>query len=164
MTISQLMANYTPSATFAGVANNDDFVLAIDCTPDGDAASEAAYTVVQGGITGVDAQLNPETDEKTYIRQGKATNKVATQRTFNVSGDRMHGDDFQDFALAHAMKFGTGQKVIRPYVYFSLLTGKGETGTASIIVNSDGSGDAGSTAEIDIDIMATAAPGEYTYS
>ena len=76
----------------------------------------------------------------------------------------MHGDEFQDFALSFAIKFGTGQKVIRPYVYFSLLTGEGEKGTASIIVNSDGSGEAGSTAEIDIDIMATAAPAEYTWN
>lgn len=163
MTISQLMAGFTPSALFAGVATNDDFVLAIDTSPEGAGTDPDTFTVVQGGISGVDAQLNPETDEKNYIRQGKATTKTATQRTFNLSGDRMFGDDFQDFALAHAVKFGTGQKVVRPYVYFSLLTGVGEKGTAAIIVNSDGSGDAGNTAEIDIDIMATAAPGEYTY-
>ena len=163
MKLSALMAGYTPSAEFAGVANNDDFVLAVDI---GDTSSETVgnYVVVQTGVSAVDAQLSPETEEKTYIRAGKATTKTATQRTFNLSGDRMHGDEFQDFALSHAIKFGTGQKVIRPYVYFSLLTGEGEKGTASIIVNSDGSGEAGSTAEIDIDIMATAAPTKYTWS
>ena len=163
MKLSALMAGYTPSAEFAGVATNDDFVLAIDI---GNTASETVgnYVVVQTGVSAVDAQLSPETEEKTYIRAGKATTKTATQRTFNLSGDRMHGDEFQDFALSHAIKFGTGQKVIRPYVYFSLLTGEGEKGTASIIVNSDGSGEAGSTAEIDIDIMATAAPTKYTWS
>lgn len=163
MKLSALMAGYTPSAEFAGVATNDDFVLAIDIA---DTASESVgdYVVVQTGVSAVDAQLSPETEEKTYIRAGKATTKTATQRTFNLSGDRMHGDEFQDFALSFGIKFGTGQKVIRPYVYFSLLTGKGEKGTASIIVNSDGSGEAGSTAEIDIDIMATAAPAEYTWN
>lgn len=163
MKLSALMAGYTPSAEFAGVATNDDFVLAVDI---GDTASETVgdYVVVQTGVSAVDAQLSPETEEKTYIRAGKATTKTATQRTFNLSGDRMHGDEFQDFALSHAIKFGTGQKVIRPYVYFSLLTGKGEKGTASIIVNSDGSGEAGSTAEISIDIMATSAPTEYTWN
>lgn len=163
MKLSALMAGYTPSAEFAGVATNDDFVLAVDI---GGTASETVgdYVVVQSGISAVDAQLSPETDEKTYIRAGKVTNKTATQRTFNLGGDRMFGDEFQDFVLSHAIKFGTGQKVIRPYVYFSLLTGKGEKGTASIIVNSDGSGEAGSTAEIDIDIMATAAPAEYTWN
>lgn len=163
MKLSALMAGYTPSAEFAGVATNDDFVLAVDI---GDTASENVgnYVVVQTGVSAVDAQLSPETEEKTYIRAGKATNKTATQRTFNLSGDRMHGDEFQDFALSFDIKFGTGQKVIRPYVYFSLLTGEGEKGTASIIVNSDGSGEAGSTAEIDINIMATAAPAKYTWS
>lgn len=163
MKLSALMAGYTPSAEFAGVATNDDFVLAVDI---GGTASATVgdYVVVQTGVSAVDAQLSPETEEKTYIRAGKATTKTATQRTFNLSGDRMHGDEFQDFALSFDIKFGTGQKVIRPYVYFSLLTGEGEKGTASIIVNSDGSGEAGSTAEIDIDIMATAAPAKYTWS
>ena len=162
MKLSALMAGYTPSAEFAGVATNDDFVLAIDIS-EGVAEQPANYVVVQSGISAVDAQLSPETDEKTYIRAGKVTNKTATQRTFNLSGDRMFGDEFQDFVLSHAIKFGTGQKVIKPYVFFSLLTGAGEKGTASIIVNSDGSGDAGASAEIDIDIMATAAPEAYTW-
>ena len=163
MKLSALMAGYTPSAEFAGVATNDDFVLAVDI---GGTASGTVgdYVVVQTGVSAVDAQLSPETEEKTYIRAGKATNKTATQRTFNLSGDRMHGDEFQDFALSFDIKFGTGQKVIRPYVYFSLLTGEGEKGTASIIVNSDGSGEAGSTAEIDIDIMATSTPVKYTWN
>lgn len=163
MKLSELMAGYTPSTSFEGVATNDDFVLAIDVSEEG-GAKVSAYEVVQNGITGVDAQLSAETDEKTYIRQGKSTTKTATQRTFSLSGDRMHGDPFQDFALSHAVKFGTGQKVIRPYVFFSVLTGEGEKGLASIIVNSDGSGDAGETASVDIDVMATRSPEEYTYT
>ena len=163
MTLTELMTGVTPSNAFTGVATNDDFVLAIDIS-DGARAEDGAYVVVQSGISAVDAQLAPETDEKTYIRAGKVTTKTATQRTFNLGGDRMHGDAFQDFVLGHAIKFGVGQKVIRPYIYFSMLTGKGEKGTASIIVNSDGSGEAGASAEIDIDIMATAAPVEYTWN
>lgn len=162
MTLTELMASYTPDAAFAGVATNDDFVLAVDISEDGQAAA-GDYVVAQSGISAVDAQLSPETDETIYIRQGKVSTKTATQRTFNLSGDRMFGDPFQDFVLSHAIKFGTGQKVIRPYIFFSLLTGKGERGIASIIVNSDGSGDAGSSAEIDIDIMNTVAPTEYTW-
>lgn len=162
MTLTELMAGYTPDPAFAGVATNDDFVLAIDVSDNSD-ADDGEYVVVQTGISAVDAQLSAESDEKTYIRQGKVTTKTATQRTFNLGGDRMHGDPFQDFVLSHAIKFGTGQKVIRPYIFFSLLTGIGEKGKASIIVNSDGSGDAGASAEIDIDIMATAAPTEYTW-
>lgn len=163
MKLSALMANYTPSAEFAGVATNDDNVLAVDIAEES-AGKVANYIVVQSGIASVDSQLNPETDEKAYIRQGTVSTKTATQRTFNVTGDRIFGDEFQDFVLSHAIKFGTGQKVVKPYVYFSLLTGEGEKGTASIIVNSDGSGDAGASSEIDIDIMATSAPAAYTYS
>lgn len=164
MKLSELMAGYSPDESYAGIANTDDFVLAIDIasTPSGIPDN---YIVVETGITSVDAQLNPETDEKTYLRMGKSTNKTATQRTFNITGDRFEGDDFQDFACSHAIKFGKGQKIVKPYVYFSLLTGKGESGQAAIIVNSDGSGDAGASAEVDIDIMCNnSAPTEYTYS
>lgn len=163
MKLSELMANITPSADYAGISTNDDFVLAIDIA-DTASESEGDYIVVQAGIAAVDAQISAESDEKTYIRQGKVTTKTAVQRTFNLSGDRIMGDAFQDFAFSHKTKFGTGQKVVKPYVYFSALTGVGEKGTASIIVNSDGSGDAGASAEIDVDIMATGTPEEYTYS
>lgn len=164
MKLSELMAGYTPSTSYEGIANTDDFVLAVDIA-DTPSVSKGDYIVVQTGITAVDAQLNPETEDKTYLRTGKSTNKTATQRTFNVTGDRFEGDAFQDFACGHAIKFGKGQKIVKPYVYFSLLTGKGESGQAAIIVNSDGSGDAGAAAEVDIDIMCNnSAPVEYTYS
>lgn len=162
MKLSELMAGFTPSAAFVGVATNDDFVLAIDVSEAGD-AEVGDYVVVQSGISSVDAQLNPQTDEKAYLRQGSVSTKTSTQRSFSVGGDRMMGDAFQDFACSYAIKFGTGQKVIRPYVYFSVLTGEGEKGKASIIVNSDGSGDAGATAEVDINIMASGTPEAYTY-
>ena len=46
-----------------------------------------------------------------------------------------------------------------------MLTGKGEQGQAAIIVNSDGSGDAGAAAEGDIDIMCNnSVPTEYTWA
>lgn len=164
MKLSELMSGVTPSSSYEGIANTDDFVLAIDIA-DTPSTKKGDYIVVQTGITAVDAQLNPETEDKTYLRTGKSTNKTATQRTFNVTGDRFEGDDFQDFACSHAIKFGKGQKIVKPYVYFSMLTGKGESGQAAIIVNSDGSGDAGAAAEVDIDIMCNnSQPTEYTYS
>ena len=46
-----------------------------------------------------------------------------------------------------------------------MLTGKGEKGTASIIVNSDGGGNAGENSSISIDLKSVGtAPTEYTYS
>ncbi len=164
MKLSELMAGYTPDEEYAGITNTDDFVLAIDIA-DTPSTKKGEYIVVETGVTAVDVQLNPETEDKTYLRAGKSTNKTATQRTFNVTGDRFEGDEFQDYACSHAIKFGKGQKIVKPYVYFSLLTGKGESGQAAIIVNSDGSGDAGAAAEVDIDIMCNnSAPVEYTYA
>ncbi len=211
MKLSELMKGITPNPEYAGIANTDDFVLAVDIAESA-SPKKADYVVVQTGVTAVDAQLNPETEDKTYLRTGKSTNKTATQRTFNITGDRFEGDAFQDFACGHAIKFGKGQKIVylrtgkstnktatqrtfnitgdrfegdafqdfacghaikfgkgqkivKPYVYFSMLTGKGEAGQAAIIVNSDGSGDAGAAAEVDIDIMCnSSAPKEYTYA
>lgn len=164
MKLSELMQGKTPSTDFEGFVTNDDFVLAMDCSADGTAAV-GDYDVVQMGVTGLDAQLNPVTQDKQYIRAGQSTTKTGTQRSFAVSGDRYVGDAFQDFALSHKVKYGTGSTVIRPYVYFCVLNGKGEKGKASIIVNSDGAGEAGESAEIDIEIKkANEMPAEYTYS
>lgn len=164
MKLSELMASHTPSADYEGFVTNDDFVLAVDCSADG-TAEVKDYCVAQLGVTGLDANLNPITQDKTYIRAGQSTMKTGNQRAFKVSGDRYIGDAFQDYALSHAVKYGTGTAVIRKYVYFCLLNGKGEQGEASIIVNSDGTGSAGESASIDIDIKkANSAPTEYTYS
>lgn len=164
MKLSELMASKTPNPTYEGFVTNDDFVLAVDCSADGSAAV-GDYAVVQLGVAGLDAQLNPVTQDKQYIRAGQSTTKTGNQRSFAVSGDRYVGDEFQDFALGHAVKYGTGNAVIRGYVYFCILNGKGEKGKVSVIVNSDGSGDAGESSEIDIELKkAGDAPTEYTYT
>jgi len=158
------MAGLTPNADFEGFVTNDDMVLAVDCSADGK-ADIGDFAVAQMGVTGLDANLNPITQDKTYIRAGQSTMKTGNQRAFKVSGDRYVGDTFQDFALSHAIMYGTGSAVIRRYVYFCLLNGKGETGQASIIVNSDGSGNAGESAAVDIEIKkSSSAPEEYTYT
>ena len=110
MKLSELMASYTPNADFEGFVTNDDFVLAIDCSANG-SAEVANYAVAQLGVTGLDATLNPITQDKTYIRAGQSTMKTGNQRAFKVSGDRYIGDDFQDFALSHGIMYGTGSKV-----------------------------------------------------
>ena len=162
MKLSELMASYTPDPEFTGYATNDDYVLAIDT---GTSQDEDDYEVVEMGVAGLDAQMNPITQDKTYIRGGQSTQKTGTQRAFKVTGDRYIGDAAQDFLLSHWMKYGTGNSVIVPYVYFCILTGKGEKGRVSIIVNSDGSGNAGESSSIDIDLRkAGELPEEYTYT
>ena len=165
MKLGELMAGHTPDANFEGFLVNDNFVLAIDCSTTGNAASVDDYSVVQVGTNGLDPKLNATTQDKQYIRAGLSTTKTGTQRSFKVSGDRYIGDDFQDFVFSHKITYGRGQEVCRKYAYFNLLTGKGELGMASIIVNSDGSGEAGNSAEIDIDIKTIGdLPTEYTYT
>ncbi|MEG0764406.1 MAG: hypothetical protein RRY65_00080 [Pseudoflavonifractor sp.] len=166
MKLSVLMKGKTPSPTFEGFVTNDDYVLAVDCTATtSPAAKEGDYSVAQMGVAGLDAQLNPITQDKTYIRAGQSSIKTGNQRSFAVSGDRYVGDEFQDFALSHGVKYGVGNAVVRDYVYFNVLTGKGEKGKVAIIVNSDGSGDAGESTEIDIELKKSGdAPTEYTYT
>lgn len=162
MKLSELMAKNTPSASYEGWVTNDDYVLAINT---GNAQTESDYEVVEMGISGLDSQMNPITVDKTYIRAGQSTMKTGTQRSFSLSGDRYVGDPAQDYMLAHNMKYGTGNNVVTDYVYFCILNGKGEKGKVSIIVNSDGSGNAGESSAVDIELKKSGAtPSEYTYS
>ena len=167
MKLSELMSGVTLNPDFEGVVTNDDFVLAIDCgtTPATDWTGADDFATVQLGIAGLDSNLNPITQDKVYLRAGQSTTKTGNQRSFSVSGDRYVGDEFQDFALSHAVKYGTGQAVVRKYVYFNIVTGKGEQGEVSIIVNSDGSGEAGNSSEIDIELKKSgSAPTEFNYT
>ena len=167
MKLSELMAGVTVNPTFTGFVTNDDWVLAVDCgeTAATDMSKANEFAVVQMGVAGLDSNLNPITQDKTYIRAGQSTAKTGNQRSFSVSGDRYIGDAFQDFALSHAIKYGTGQAVVRKYVYFNIITGKGESGDCVIIVNSDGSGEAGNSSEIDIELKKSGSqPAEYEWS
>lgn len=162
LTVATLMTGKQPNPSYEGWVTNDDMCFAIDT---GDAESENDYNVAQMGIAGFDSQMNPITVQKTYIRAGQSTTKTGTQRTFKMTGDRYVGDPVQDFVLSEAIKYGTGNAVVVKYVYFNILTGKGEKGQVSIIVNSDGSGNAGESAAIDVDFQKIGAnPTEYTYA
>lgn len=165
MKLSELMKEHTPNPQFEGWVTNDDYVLAINLTPNTSSTKETEYGVVQMGIEGLDAQLNPITVDKTYIRAGQSTQRTGTQRSFSLTGDRYIGDEVQDYIFSHAIKYGTGNSVITDYVYFDVLTGKGEKGQVSIIINSDGGGNAGESSAIDVEFKKVGSvPAEYTYS
>lgn len=165
MTVSEAIAacGITPSADYAGVEMADDFVLAIQ-TDKTKQSAEKDWIVCADHVKGHPAALNPDTKDNTYVRTGKATYKASQQRTFSVEGDRCVGDAFQDYCLSHKIKYGTGETVVVPYVWFSLRTGKGEKGTASILVNDDASGNAGENAAFKLELKAMATPAEYAYS
>ena len=162
MKLSELMQGRTPDAAFEGFSTADDMVLAIDFT--GTATDPNQYTVAQEGITEQSGALAAQTQDSQYLRTGQVTIKTGTSRSFTLSGDRYNGDDFQDAILSHAIKFGTGQAVIKPYVYFNMLTGKGEQGKLSIAVENDLSGAAGENASFSATLTSTIKPTEYTYA
>ena len=139
MKLSALMAGKTPSAAFEGFATADDMVLAVDCSASQN-ADVGDYAVVQVGAKSVTASLNPETTTSAYIRAGKSDTKTGNQRTISFELDKYHGDEFQDYA--DSIKYATGQAAIVNYVYFSILTGKGEKGQATLVLDTDGSGNA----------------------
>jgi hypothetical protein len=156
------MQGKTPSATYEGFSTADDMVLAIDFT--GSATGPNQYTVAQKGITEQSGSLDAQTQDSQYLRTGQVTIKTGTSRSFSVSGDRYNKDEFQDALLAHDLKYGTGQTVIKPYVYFNLLTGKGEKGSISIAVEDDLAGAAGDNASFSATLTSTEKPEEYMYS
>lgn len=162
-TVGELMKDAMINPEFEGFSTADDWVLAVDIS--GNSASVDSYEVLQLGISGVDASLEAQTEDSNYIRGGQSTLKTGTQRTFAVSGDRYIGSAAQDFMFSHKVKYGTGQSVIVPYVYFNMLTGKGEKGTVSVIVNNDAAGEAGSKSTIDVELRTTGtAPTEFVYT
>lgn len=164
MKVSELMNGVTPNPEYKGEVQVDDMVLAVDLAEES-TGKVADYLVVGDHITAIDGQLNPTTEDRTYIRKGTQTSKTGQQRSFSITGDRLEGDKFQDAALAHNMKFGRGETVKKSYVYFNMLTGKGEKGACVVIVNSDGGSDASTPAGIDIELRgAGGVPEEYTYS
>ncbi len=166
MKVSELMKGYTVNPDYEGWVTNDDYVFAIDVDPEGSTVTtDGDYEVVEMGIAGLDSQMNPVTQDKQYIRSGQNTMKTGTQRSFAVTGDRYVGDPAQDYCLSHKMKYGTGNSVVTNYLYFNILNGKGEKGKASIIVNSDGSGNAGESSAVDIEFKKIGSnPTEYMYS
>ena len=161
MTLKELMTGVIPDPQFEGFSTADDMVLAIDFT--GEAADPNGYIVAQNGITEQSGQLSAQTSESQYIHTGQVTIKTGTSRSFSVSGDRYNKDQFQDELLAHKLKFGIGQAVIKPYVYFDRLTGKGEMGKISIVVEDDLSGAAGENASFSASLTSATKPLEYTY-
>ena len=161
MKVSELMTGVTPDAEFEGIATADDMVFAIDFT--GTGTDPNTYVVAQGGITEQSGALTAQTQDSQYLRSVQATTKTGTSRGFTINGDRYLGDEFQEAILAHDIKYGTGQSVVFPYVYFNMLTGKGEKGSASIVVENDLGGAAGENASFSATITATIKPSEYTY-
>ena len=165
MTVAEAItkSGITPIASYTGIETADDFVFAIQ-TESAKQTKESAWIVCADHVKEHSGSLNATTEDSQYIRTGNVTDKTGTQRTLTVNGDRCVGDAFQDFVLSHKIVYGTGSDVIVPYIYFSLRTGKGEKGSAAIIVTSDVGGAAGSKATFACDVKAIGTPDEFTFT
>ena len=165
MTVSEAIKKIgiTPSASYTGEETADDFILAIQTDP-AKQTKTGDWIVCADHVKEHSGALNASTTDDTFIRTGPSTSKGSTQRTLTVNGNRCVGDAFQDFVLSHKIKFGAGKDVILPYAYFSIRTGKGETGQAVVIVTSDVGGSAGNAATFAVDLKAVSTPAEFDYS
>lgn len=160
-TIADIMAGLTPKPNATGVTTADDMVFAVNFKA---ASSEGEYLVADDGVTEATGSLEAQAQDTTYLRRGQVTTKTGTNRTFTVSGERIKGDAFQDAALAHEVKFGTGSAVVFDYVYFDGLTGVGEKGTVSVQIEDDFAGAAGEMAQFSATFTSTEKPEKYTYT
>lgn len=163
-TVAQAVAasGKTPNPDYSGPEMTDDFILGIRTSSEQESPED--YTVCQNRISEHSAALNTSTSTDTYIRTGPSTSKTAATRSFAINGHRCPGNPFQDFALSHKMIYALGADAEVDYVYFSLRTGKGETGRAALIVTADGSGAAGNKAGFAITLEAVETPKAYTYN
>jgi hypothetical protein len=171
MTVTQMYSGLDMDQWPAeGLVTAGTMVLAVDTSSAGakeipDSPDASTFAVVQLGAKGVDASLEPEETTNAYLRQGKSTIKTGNQRTFSIDADRCVGDTFQDWALGHTMKYAVGQACVVVYAYFNVATGVGEVGLASLVVQTDGSGNEGDPLGIKIDLKKWGpTPAAYTHS
>lgn len=160
MKVSDVMTGKTLTPAYAGDLMTQDFLLAIKGSS---STTVQDYVVAVSNVTSYGHEINPETSDKSYM-SGKTTVKTGTKPAFTVAGDRLAGDAFQEYCLSHAVVYGTGSAIETPYIYFNMITGKGEQGTARIIVNKDSSGDAISNATFEIQLVPVSTPTDFTYT
>ena len=165
MTVTEFMSAVEVKSNFKGLTLADDYVLAINLSGHTESSDPGTYTVVEAGLKSADGQLNPEEKTNSYIRKGKSTTKTGVQRSFSLDMDRYIGDEAQAFFDSYDVKYGTGQKCVVDYVFFNMLTGKGEKGMMSVIVNTDCSGGSEENSGLSVDLKSTGVkPEAYTYS
>ncbi len=149
---------------FKGFVTTDQMIAAADVSESQNADVDDYAIIGYGGGTDRKSSLNPEEKSNSYYYKGKSTTKTGNQRTVDFTEDRFIGDEFQDFAMSHEIKYAKGQKAVVNYVYFNMLTGLGEKGKGSLIISDDGSGAPMENLSISGSIKkCDADPEEFTY-
>lgn len=164
MLLKEYFAGVETNPDFKGFVLTDQMVCAVDISENQSADVDDYAVVCGGGGTDRKSSLNPEEKSSSYYYKGKSTTKTGNQRTIDFTEDRYIGDEFQDFALSHDIKYAVGQKAIVKYVYFNALTGEGEKGSGSLIISDDGSGAPEENLSISGSIKKSGAnPEKFTY-
>ena len=164
MTITEYMTKVTAAAA-TGEYVGRDMVLGLDCSAAPTASAQpGSFTYVGAHVEDYGAQLEPKTEDKSYVYEGDSTVKTSTQRVFTVAGQAYISDDFMDFIRSFGVKFGRGSAVQRRYVYFHSGTNTGEQGLMSILVKNDGVGAASAPGEFEVELKSSGRPSAYTYA
>ena len=108
--------------------------------------------------------MSAQKQDAQYLRTGQITTKTGNSKSFTLNGARYRNDPFQEALLAHKMKWGTGVSVVKPYVYFDMVSGKGETGKVSVMIEGDLANGAGNNAGISATLGVQGKPAEYIYT
>ena len=162
MTITEYMTKVT-AATATGEYVGRDMVLGLDCAATPSATAQpGSFTYVGAHVEDYGAELDPKTEDKSYVYEGDSTIKTSTQRTFSIAGQAYISDEFMDFVRSFAVKFG--KAVQRRYVYFHSGTGKGESGIVTVIVKNDGNGSASGPADVEVEMKSCGPVSEFTWS
>lgn len=126
----------------------------LDTNPGG----TAAYVRLGDGIVSATPANNETIDTKTYFDdEGAASSEVTGfQYTWSFSGDRINGDDAQDYIFSKIFTPGNGRKTNLRITYSDGTVVVGSCLIANIV---DGGGDANGTSAIGFDIMFNGKPG-----
>ncbi len=162
MTVSELMANITTNPNLEGIATADDMVFAMNIGS-ATTADVGSWVVAQAGITEISGSMSAQTAESQYLRTGVVSTKTGNSKSFVLQGERYRADPFQEALLTHELKWGTGALVVKEYVYFDMLTGKGEKGQVSVNIESDFSSAAGANAGLSAALHVQGVPQQFTY-
>lgn len=97
MTITEYMTKVT-AATATGEYVGRDMVLGLDCAATPSATAQpGSFTYVGAHVEDYGAELDPKTEDKSYVYEGDSTIKTSTQRTFSIAGQAYISDEFMDF-------------------------------------------------------------------
>ena len=164
MKLSDYITKKAALAAKTGEVQADDYVLAVDCATGEVPAEVGDYEVAAVHVENTGATISANTTDKNYLYEGATTLRSGARRNFSVAGQRFAGDGYQDYVCSHAVAFGVGAAVVRPYVYLNMATLKGERGNVTINVTNDGSGASGNMADFAVTMVSVGTPAEYAYS